>query len=132
MWGEVGIDSVASVAHTRVYLAIPKDNGSEVAAAADTAVEAAVQAAVEAAVEAAVDKRQVVAHNLVESAVDTAEEMAIETAVDKQQVAARNPIDSVVDIVEGMVVRNSEADNPTDYIAPTVRTPAAVVLAGVR
>ena len=56
MWGEVGIDSVASVAHTRVYLEIPKDNGSEVAAAADTAVEAAVQAAVEAAVEAAADE----------------------------------------------------------------------------
>ncbi|KYN20705.1 hypothetical protein ALC57_06611, partial [Trachymyrmex cornetzi] len=99
-----GIDSVASVAHTRVYLATPKDNDSEVAAAAGTAVEAAVEAVVEAAVEAAVDKRQI---------------------------AARNPIDSAVDIVEGMAVRNSEAGNPTDYIAPTVRTPAAVALAGV-
>jgi len=105
MRGEVGIDSVASVAHTRVYLATLKDNDSEVAAAAGTAVEAVVEAVVEA---------------------------AVETAVDKQQVAARNPIDSAVNIVEGMVVRNSEADNLTDYIAPTVCIPAAVVLAGVR
>jgi len=132
MRGEVGIDSVASVAHTRVYLATLKDNDSEVAAAAGTAVEAVVEAVVEAAVEAVVDKRQVVAHNPVDNAADTAEEMAIETAVDKQQVAARNPIDSAVNIVEGMVVRNSEADNLTDYIAPTVCIPAAVVLAGVR
>lgn len=141
--GEVGVDSVASVAHTRVYLATPKDSDSEVAAAADIAVEAAVEAVVEAAVEAAVevavevaveaavDKRQIVARNPVDNAANTVEEVTVEAAIDKQ-VAAHNPIDSAVDIVEGMAVRNSEGGNPTDYIAPTVCTPAAVALAGVR
>jgi len=52
---EVEIDNAVSVARTRVYFATPRDNDSEAAAAAGTAVEAVVEAVVQAAVEAVVD-----------------------------------------------------------------------------
>lgn len=109
--GEVEADSVVSMARTRVYFATPRDNDSEVEAAVGTGtvVEAAVEVAVEAVLEVAVD-----------------------APVDKRQIAVRNPVDSAADTAEGLAVHNSGVGNPVDYIAPAVRTPAAVAPAGVR
>lgn len=80
-------DSAASVVHTGVYFATPRDNDSEAAAVVGTGT------AVEAAVEAAVDKRQVAVRNPVDSVADTAEGLAV------RNLGVGNPADYIAPAV---------------------------------